>query len=376
MTTQEILRKIINEHGGYAMFAKENKSRLSAMIGDFFPHDPKMHRMLRFAINENIPCRLLKVKDSDDAPLEIKKLKFYLYEDCGLDERIASQVVDCFAFALGLDSTGSHSQTFKSDIEPKQDRTIRKDAASEQRYDSETNTNFTNETKIALHPAEPEMVFVKGGTFMMGATPEQGDECYTDEYPAHEVMVSDFHIGKYEVTQAQWKAIMGNNPSYFKGEELPVEKVSWDEVQVFIRKLNALTGKEYRLPTEAEWEFAARGGNKSKGYKYSGSNNVGDVAWFEDNSGKQTHPVGTKSPNELDIYDMSGNVWEWCSDWYGKYSSDVETNPQGPVSGSRRVARGGGWYYRTGRMRVSNRDGIVPVYRSYYLGFRLACSSK
>jgi len=368
MTTQEILKKIIDEHGGFVLFAKENKSRLSGMIGDYFPHDSKMRKMLRIAVNENVACRLLKVKDSDDAHLEIKKLKFYLHEECGLDESIVSQVVDCFAFALGLESAGSHSQTSKSDIESKQDRTIRKDAASEQVFDSGTSENsanmisITNETKITLRPYEPEMVFVQGGTF-------------DREKPIHKVTVSDFYIGKYEVTQAQWKAVMGNNPSYFKGEELPVECVSWDDVQVFIRMLNALTGKLYRLPTESEWEFAARGGNKSKGCKYSGSKNLENVAWYEKNSNKQTHPVGTKSPNELDIYDMSGNVWEWCSDWFGEYSSKTETNPHGPISGSSRVFRGGSWCSNAFSSRVSFRFGNYPGSSYNALGFRLACSS-
>ena len=150
------------------------------------------------------------------------------------------------------------------------------------------------------------MVYVSGGTFTMGATSEQGSDAYDWEKPAHSVTLSGYYIGKYEVTQELWKAVMGSNPSRFKGDNLPVEQVSWDDVQEFLRKLNAMTGKRYRLPTEAEWEFAARGGNSSRGYKYSGSNSLGSVAWYYDNSGSRTHAVGTKSPNELGIYDMSG----------------------------------------------------------------------
>ncbi|MBQ3247459.1 MAG: SUMF1/EgtB/PvdO family nonheme iron enzyme, partial [Alistipes sp.] len=172
-----------------------------------------------------------------------------------------------------------------------------------------------------------EMVFVKGGTFTMGATAEQGSDADSDEKPAHSVTVSNFYIGKYEVTQAQWEAVMGKNPSRFKGDNLPVERVSWNDIQKFIEKLNAKTGKRYRLPTEAEWEYAARGGNQSKGYKYSGSNDIGSVAWYTDNSSSPTHPVGQKQPNELGLYDMSGNVYEWCSDWHGSYSSGSQTNP-------------------------------------------------
>ena len=219
-----------------------------------------------------------------------------------------------------------------------------------------------------------EMVKVEGGTFTMGATSEQGSDADSDEKPAHSVTLSDYYIGKYEVTQAQWKAVMGNNPSYFKGDNLPVEEVSWDDCQTFVTKLNQLTGKKFRLQTEAEWEYAARGGNKSKGYKYSGSNDIGRVAWYSDNSGSTTHPVGTKQANELGLYDMSGNVWEWCQDWYGNYSSLSQTNPTGPTSGSFRVLRGGGWNYGATSCRVSYRAYYSPTYGYYYIGFRLALS--
>jgi len=152
------------------------------------------------------------------------------------------------------------------------------------------------------------MVFVEGGTFMMGATSEQESDAFDWEKPAHRVTLSDFYIGKYEVTQAQWKAVMGSNPSYFKGDNLPVERVSWGDCQEFIRKLNERTGLTFRLPTEAEWDYAARGGNRSRGYKYSGSDDPDEVAWYWDNSGIKTHPVGQKRANELGLYDMSGNV--------------------------------------------------------------------
>ncbi len=218
-----------------------------------------------------------------------------------------------------------------------------------------------------------EMVFVKGGRFKMGATAEQGKDAYKDEKPVHSVTVSDFYIGKYEVTQAQWEAVMGKNPSYFKGDNHPVENVSWNDVQKFIKKLNAKTGKRYRLPTEAEWEYAARGGDQSKGYKYSGSNDIGSVAWYTNNSGKQTHPVGQKQPNELGLYDMSGNVYEWCSDWYGRYSSGLQTNPTGPAKGSDRVLRGASWNILAWCCRVSDRSHISPSGRGSYYGFRLVC---
>ncbi len=221
-----------------------------------------------------------------------------------------------------------------------------------------------------------EMVFVKGGTFQMGCTSEQSD-CDDDEKPAHTVTVDDFYIGKYEVTQKQWKEIMGNNPSHFKGDDLPVEKVSWKKVQKFISKLNEKTGLHYRLPTEAEWEYAARGGvetiHESSNAQYAGSNNIDAVAWYWNNSGHETHPVGTKQPNKLGIYDMSGNVWEWCSDWYDEnyYGNSPQNNPQGPSSGTYRVYRGGSWRHYARYCRVAARSNVIPAHRDDYLGFRL-----
>lgn len=216
------------------------------------------------------------------------------------------------------------------------------------------------------------MVYVQGGTFMMGATSEQGSDAYDDEKPAHQVTLSSFSIGKYEVTQEEWEAVMGSNPSRFKGAKRPVENVSWNDCQTFIRKLNQMTGKQFRLPTEAEWEYAARGGNRSRGYKYSGSDNIGSVAWYDGNSSNETHPVGQKSSNELGLYDMTGNVWEWCQDWKGSYSSSAQTNPTGPSSGSNRVNRGGCWYYLARHCRVSYRFYFTPGYRDHNLGLRLA----
>ena len=217
-----------------------------------------------------------------------------------------------------------------------------------------------------------EMVWVRGGTFRMGATSEQSGDAFNDEKPVHSVTLRGYYIGKTEVTQALWKAVMGSNPSEFKGDNLPVENVSWNDCHEFIRKLNALTGQNFRLPTEAEWEFACRGGNNSRGYKFSGSNYIDNVAWYEYNSGSKTHPVATKLPNELGIYDMSGNVLEWCSDRYGRYSRDSRTNPKGSSDGSRRVFRGGSWIDHTGCCRSSQRDRDYPSYRSQILGLRLA----
>ena len=216
-----------------------------------------------------------------------------------------------------------------------------------------------------------DMMMVKAGTFTMGAKSEMKD-LEPDEKPTHQVtLTNDYYIGKTEVTQALWKAVMGNNPSYFKGDNLPVESVSWNDCQKFISKLNSMTGQNFRLPTEAEWEFAARGGNNSNHYQYSGSNELGDVAWYYGNCGDKTHVVATKQPNELGLYDMSGNVWELCSDWFGNYSSSSLTNPTGPNSGSDRVNRGGGYSNRAWLCRSSMRDRTEPDLRLINVGLRL-----
>ena len=216
------------------------------------------------------------------------------------------------------------------------------------------------------------MVAVEGGTFTMGATPEQGDDALDGEKPAHQVTLSDYAIGQTEVTQALWVAVMGTNPSRFKDRpENPVELVDWNDCQAFITQLNQLTGKQFRLPTEAEWEYAARGGNKSQGYKYAGSNNVDEVAWYSDNC-SSTQPVGTKKGNELGIYDMSGNVWEWCQDYYGSYTSAAQTNPTGPSTGTDRIRRGVGWNGSSSSGRVSHRSSREETYKYNSQGLRLA----
>ena len=218
-----------------------------------------------------------------------------------------------------------------------------------------------------------DMVYVEGGTFTMGATREQGSNVDSDETPTHQVSLSGYYIGKYEVTQEQWVAVMGEKPEYLTGSPRhPVAYVSWDDCQIFVGRLSAITKKQFRLPTEAEWEYAARGGIHSKGYKYSGSNYVGDVAWFHDNCDHNPHPVGTKLPNELGLYDMSGNLTEWCFDWKGGYNSASKMNPSGPSSGSDRVCRGGSCLLYDNSARVSNRDSCVPISRNGFIGFRLA----
>jgi len=223
---------------------------------------------------------------------------------------------------------------------------------------------------------EDNMVAVKGGCFRMGNSFDDGNE---DEKPVHKVCVSDFNISRFEVTQDQWLAVMGNNPSHFSGCGLkcPVEMVSWDDIQAFLLRLNQLTGKKYRLPTEAEWEYAAGGGGKNQ--KWAGTSkesSLGNYAWYEANSNGRPHPVGQKKPNDLGLYDMTGNVWEWLGDRYGEnyYRESPVDNPLGPSSGSERILRGGSWYFDSRNIRISLRLRDNPVYRNFIFGFRLALS--
>ena len=241
------------------------------------------------------------------------------------------------------------------------------------------NTGGGNDTSeadietINVNGVKFQMVKIQGGTFQMGATSEQGSDAYDLEKPVHSVTLSDYYIGQTEVTQELWQAVMGSNPSYFTGDnQRPVESVSWDDCQEFIEKLNRLTGKNFRLPTEAEWEYAARGGSKSRGYKYSGNNNPDAVAWYDANSGNKTHPVAQKQSNELGLYDMSGNVYEWCQDWYGDYSSNSQTNPIGASNGGFRVLRGGSYFMDRSGVRVSFRSRYMPDCGHFNDGVRLA----
>ena len=260
-------------------------------------------------------------------------------------------------------------------------------------------------SQLGIAPINIDMVQVSGGTFTMGCTSEQGSDCHDWERPSHSVTLNTFYIGKFEVTQRQWEDVMGTTirqqrdlapPDWSlcgEGDNYPMYFVSWNEIvgtsgastvingityysNGFIYKLNQMTGKQYRLPTEAEWEYAARGG-RSGGFKYSGSNTVGNVAWYWENTGNGTQPVGTKAANELGVFDMSGNVWEWCSDWFLEdyYDISSQNNPTGPSTGSDRVSRGGGWYDYAAEVRVSFRAYASPSDRSFELGFRLASSS-
>jgi len=236
---------------------------------------------------------------------------------------------------------------------------------------SKPSNNTNNSLKTDIFASS--MVLVKGGNFLMGCSATKDGNCLGDETPTHWVSLTDFYIGKYEVTQKEWQTVMGTNPSSNTDcDNCPVERVSWNDIQLFLSNLNSVTGKKYRLPTEAEWEYAARGGVNRQGFKFAGSNVLDEVAWHLNNSENTTHPVGQKKANPLGLYDMSGNVWEWCADWYGTYPSTAQTNPKGPSTGGTfRVLRGGSWNFNAEGCRSAIRNYDSPAFRGNYVGFRL-----
>ena len=279
---------------------------------------------------------------------------------------LALSVIDAFA-QCGADGTQPCNPTPKKTTPKPTTKTKPKPTVS--KPTTPTKKPQTNVVKPKPQPKfvprvpSIEMVKIPAGSFMMGS-----NNGGNDEKPVHKVIISqDFWMGKTEVTQAQWKAVMGNNPSYFKGDDLPVEQVSWDDVQDFIRKLNNLQNDyEYRLPTEAEWEYAARSGTTGD---YAG--NLDSMAWYSNNSGSKTHEVGQKQPNAFGLYDMHGNVWEWRADWYGEYASGAVTNPTGAAIGSIRVYRGSSWLHDAVSLRSAFRNSYSPSYRLFNLGFRV-----
>ena len=311
---------------------------------------------------KNIQEKHKQAPDTKKAKVSSKKRMGYwlakLAAVCGVIGAVLIGVKECGGAQQTTADTGGSQQTTKATVTKSGDNLI-----------------------LTVGDVTYTLVYVDGGTFTMGATREQGSDAYDSEKPSHSVTLSSYHIGETEVTQALWQAVMGSLPSDIssssydlKGSQRPVCSVSWEDCQGFISRLNSLTGQQFRLPTEAQWEYAARGGSKRRGYKYSGSNDVGNVAWCTDNTnGKGSHNVKTKSPNELGLYDMSGNVSEWCQDWFGSYSSGSQTNPTGASIGYPRVVRGGSWISRASSCRVSDRDSIgAPSHRDYNLGLRLA----
>lgn len=237
-----------------------------------------------------------------------------------------------------------------------------------------TDNNKVNVKEYTANGVSFKMIAVDGGTFIMGS-PENAPGSESDEYPAHKVTVSSFYLAETEVTQELWTAVMGNNPSgYTDDAQLPVESVTWDDCQQFIAKLNEITGDSFRLPTEAEWEYAARGGNCSKGYLYCGSDTLANVGWYKDNSEERPHKVKQLAPNELGLYDMSGNIWEWCSDWMGDYTAVDAVDPQGAAEGRSRIVRGGSWLVDAAICRPADRSSGAPRGGGCIVGLRLASS--
>ena len=317
-------------------------------------------------------CAKLKVKSNLDCLMYVDE------EECAniVANKLEKIPLKPGEYMLKFESVENAVDCVEEDfVMPDKDKLYKVDLLSIERERREREAQGESE----VNGVKFKMVKVEGGTFMIGATEEQGTDALDWEKPVHQVTLSDYYIGETVVTQELWKAVMGNNPSRWEGNDLPVEMVSWEDAQEFIEKLNRETGWKFRLPTEAEWEYAARGGKKSQRYKYSGSDNLDEVAWYDGNSkvnsGKMTHLVKEKKANELGLYDMSGNVWEWCQDWYGEYSGRAQTNPQGPSSGADRVCRGGGWATYARGCRVSNRSFEKPANRDdISRGFRLVVS--
>ena len=353
----DILEERLKQIGGFDDFRSKNEIIDNAFEGAFTLLKGKVETILKKEQKETLKTAI---------PLEEKRLN----EELSKKQRELDQLSERYK------NVEEENLRLKSDAQKLQVKV--KDMES-QKSEKVVISNETKPTSIILNNPYPfKMIFVPGGTFQMGSNE------YDDEKPIHSVTLSDYYLGETQVTQGLWKAVMGDNPSRFKkGDDYPVECVSWNDiVNKFLPELNRQTGKNFCLPTEAQWEFAARGGNKSKGYKYSGSNNIKDVAIYREVSydlGKNnpnygTHAVKSKSPNELGIYDMSGNVWEWCQDWYNEnyYKDSPSSDPTGPSSGSSRVLRGGSWSGRAEYCRVSYRSGHNPVNGYSDCGMRLA----
>ncbi len=310
-----------------------------------------------------------------------------LFADVSIDNKPVGQtplyLTDLLVGKHTIKITKSGYESYQADVDIKENETSNlnaklnpidapapavKDVAkvSNSKENSVSSTNVTdNILSFTVNGITFNMVHVPSGSFMMG------NDKIRNERPSHNVTLSDYYIGETEVTQALWNAVMGENPSYFQGEELPVECVSWDDCQKFVKKLNELTGRQFSMPTEAEWEYAARNAGKDN-YSYSGGNKLRSLAWYSINTSSMPRSVKTKKPNGLGLYDMSGNIFEWCYDWYGAYNRDASKDPTGPSEGTRRVIRGGSWGYDETYCTVTKRVFYSPDLRSYSIGFRLA----
>lgn len=350
MTLYNAIHTILKQFGKN-LIAEE---KLINFLADYQAFDVRATRRIMHTFLEMGYGRQVLELDSKDAPDKIPKMNnisLQLAQE-GFQKKHIVYVLDCICYGMGW--------LCELPVEP----------------DEEENDNEIEKFYVSVKGVSFAMIHISGGTFDMGATPEQGVYASFDEKPSVQVAVNSFYIAETPVTQALWVAVMSDNPSHFKGDDLPVERVSWDECEEFIRRINILTGCSFRMPTEAEWEFAARGGKRTKHYRYSGADedSKDDVMWFKDNSIEHSHEVKGKAPNELGIYDMSGNVSEWCSDWYfNSYANNGgRVNPQGPSSGVAKVFRGGSWNDKAMKCRVSKRFYSNPKYVNKLVGLRLA----
>ncbi len=367
----EVRKKLVNLVATYGSDEiSTNIRKTEGLLRDFCGEHKREIAVLISAMKHRIPEEILSAKSNTINQLQFSRFAKRLHDNEGTSEEYAKWAVESWAVALGKEVETNHAA--KPETEEIEDK-VDTDSGSSNTYPKEEisrpSVGSYTDPLIGM-----EFVYVNGGCYEMGDTFGDGDGGEAEQ-PVHEVSIDDFYIGKYVVTQGQWEDVMGNNPSRFKkGHNYPVEQVSWDNAQEFIVKLNKKAEKNYRLPTEAEWEYAARSGGKRE--KYAGTSSESELdryCWYDENSSSITHPVGQKKPNGLGIYDMSGNVFEWCSDWDDEnyYSESPHNNPKGSKSGYFRVVRGGSWFYGARHCRSSNRYYYGPSYGSYYLGFRL-----
>ena len=353
MELYKAIHTILNQYGRN-LIAEE---RLINFLSDFHAFDVRAtRRVMQTFLQMGYGRQVLEldIHDSSDKLLKISNISFQLSQE-GFQQKHVAYVLDCICYGLGW-----QGELPEELDEREEEETIDK------HYVTVGNVSFT-------------MVSIQGGTFDLGATPEQGLYAAFDEKPSIQVTVSSFYLADTLVTQDLWNEIMDDNPSHFKGDKLPVERISWEDSQEFIKRLSIQTGIKFRLPTEAEWEYAARGGQNSKHLKYAGANDDSkiDYAWLKENSQSKSHDVKKKMPNELDLYDMSGNISEWCSDWYfNSYANNGDrVNPKGPSSGVAKVYRGGSWDDKAMNCRVSKRFSMNPIFKNKLVGMRLAATN-
>lgn len=353
MELYKAIHTILTQYGK-DLIAEE---RLINFLSDYHAFDVRatrrvMHTFLQMGYGRQV--LELDIQNASDKMLKMSNIAMQLAQE-GFQKNHIAYVLDSICYGLG----------WQGELP--------------EELDEEEAEELIDKHYVSVDDISFAMVSVLGGAFDIGATPEQGLYAAFDEKPSIQVTVSSFYMAEAPVTQALWTAIMGENPSHFKGDDLPVERVSWEDCQEFIKRLNLKTHMKFRLPTEAEWEYAARGGHLSKHMKYAGANDdaKGNCLWFKENSLSQSHPVKTKQPNELELYDMCGNISEWCSDWYfNSYANQGERiNPKGPSSGMAKVYRGGSWDDKAMNCRVSKRFSMNPIFKNKLVGLRLAATN-